>query len=50
MKCRKSISEVKDIGRKSMAGRAKDHKEEFYKYLRNRRKMTICRGTLLCCR
>jgi len=27
MKCRKSIREVKDIGGKSMAGRAKDNKE-----------------------
>lgn len=27
MKCRKSIREVKDIGGKSMSGRAKDNKE-----------------------
>lgn len=45
MKHRKTIREMKDIGRKAMARIAKDSKK-FYKYLRNRRKMIICRGAL----
>lgn len=45
MKYRKSIREVKDIGGKSMAGGLRTIKN-FYKYLRNRRKMTICRVAL----
>lgn len=44
MKCRKSIREVKDIGGKSMAGRAKDNKEVLYIFKKQKEKMTICRG------